>query len=55
MYDMTDKTLVELAEIIRNASDDNELENAQYEIGFRQEMMEAMAKGGIRPTHQPPH
>ena len=55
MYDMTGKTLEELADIILNQMQPYELENAVYEIGFRQEMMDVMVRGGVKPTHQPPH
>lgn len=33
----------------------NEIENALYEFKYRAAMMEYCAKGGDRPTHQPPN
>jgi hypothetical protein len=32
-----------------------ELENLDYEITFREDTLEWAARGGSRPTHQPPN
>lgn len=55
--DVTDKSLSELKDIVSGDSPGSEevVQNAKYELEFRQEMIEVMARGGTRPTHQPPN
>lgn len=58
MNDMTQKSLKELADILSTGTSlysAAQVANAAYEIEFRQEMTEVMAKGGDRPPYNPPN
>lgn len=56
MNQMDDKTIAECLGVIQDSGATTaQKENAEYEIKYRQKILDYAAKGGDRPTYNPPN